>query len=83
MAAPPPTGFGLAKKIDAKEKAINLDPKETEVRELWKKSADGLAAELRGRRGKRQSPQDGDAEQPHHRKGSSGLSRWVASSISK
>ena len=38
----------VLQKIDAKEKAINLDPVETEVRALWQKSADGLAADIKG-----------------------------------
>ncbi|HWR71736.1 MAG TPA: VC_2705 family sodium/solute symporter, partial [Nitrospirota bacterium] len=38
----------VLQKIDAKEKAINLDPKETEVRALWQKSADALAADIKG-----------------------------------
>jgi len=38
----------ILQKIDAKEKLINADPVETEVRALWQKSADGLAADIKG-----------------------------------
>ena len=38
----------ILQKIDAKEKQLNLDPKETEVRALWQKSADALAADIKG-----------------------------------
>ncbi|MEK6745142.1 MAG: sodium:solute symporter family protein [Nitrospirota bacterium] len=41
--------YGQAlQKIDAKEKAINADPKEVEVMALWKKSADELDADIKG-----------------------------------
>ncbi len=36
----------ILQKIDAREKAINLDPKETRVRNLWKAEADKLGADL-------------------------------------
>jgi cation/acetate symporter len=38
----------VLQKIDAKEKAINQDPKETEVRGLWKVDADKIDADLKG-----------------------------------
>jgi cation/acetate symporter len=38
----------VLQKIDAKEKAINADAKELEVLALWKKSADGLDANIKG-----------------------------------
>jgi cation/acetate symporter len=38
----------ILQKIDAQEKVINADPKETEVRALWQKSADALAADIKG-----------------------------------
>ncbi len=38
----------VLQKIDAEEKAINADPKETEVRALWQKSADALTADIKG-----------------------------------
>ncbi|MCL5421360.1 MAG: cation acetate symporter [Nitrospirae bacterium] len=38
----------VLQKIDAKEKVINADPKEAEVRELWKKEAEKIDADLKG-----------------------------------
>ena len=38
----------VLQKIDAREKAINLDPKETAVRGLWKAEADKLDADIKG-----------------------------------
>ncbi|MHB8834268.1 MAG: sodium:solute symporter family protein [Candidatus Methylomirabilia bacterium] len=38
----------VLQKIDAKEKAINADPTELGVLALWKKSADGLDADIKG-----------------------------------
>ena len=38
----------VLQKIDAKEKAINADPKETEVRDLWKKEAEKIDADIKG-----------------------------------
>lgn len=41
--------YGQAlQKIDAREKAINADPKEAEVRDLWKKEAEKIDADLKG-----------------------------------
>jgi cation/acetate symporter len=41
--------YGQAlQKIDAREKAINADPKEIEVMGLWKKKADDLDADIKG-----------------------------------
>ena len=38
----------VLQKIDAKEKAINADPKEAEVRELWKQEAAKIDADIKG-----------------------------------
>ncbi|MBA4372162.1 MAG: cation acetate symporter [Thermodesulfovibrio sp.] len=38
----------VLQKIDAKEKLINADPKETEVRELWKAEAAKIDADIKG-----------------------------------
>jgi cation/acetate symporter len=38
----------VLQEIDAKEKTINLDPKETVVRGLWKAEADKINAEIKG-----------------------------------
>jgi cation/acetate symporter len=38
----------VLQKIDAKEKAINADPKEAAVRELWKAEADRVGADIEG-----------------------------------
>jgi cation/acetate symporter len=41
--------YGQAlQKIDAKEKAINLDPKEAAVRDLWKAEAEKIDADIQG-----------------------------------
>lgn len=37
----------VLQKIDAKEKAINADPKEAEVRDLWKKEAEKIDAKIK------------------------------------
>ena len=50
------TGFPISEimygqvlqKIDAKEKAINADPKETEVRALWKQESEKIDADIKG-----------------------------------
>jgi cation/acetate symporter len=38
----------ILQKIDAKEKVINADTKEAEVRDLWKKEAEKLDADIKG-----------------------------------
>lgn len=38
----------VLQKIDAREKEIIADPKQQEVRDIWKKKADGLAADIKG-----------------------------------
>ena len=38
----------ILQKIDAKEKAINADPKEIEVMGLWKKEVEKLDADIKG-----------------------------------
>ena len=38
----------VLQKIDAKEKVINADPKEKEVRALWKVEADKIDADIKG-----------------------------------
>ncbi len=38
----------VLQKIDAREKEIIADPKQMEVRELWKKKADNLTADIKG-----------------------------------